>query len=119
MHVRVLGWRLESDYVPIVGGDVELVLRDGANHSIAAATITTDEFGAGTAELRVPLSAELGNYDLAIAYGGARESTDIQIRRFEAPQIRIEHTLPRHITTSRETLAFTVDARPTAGGVTR
>jgi hypothetical protein len=116
VHVRVIGWRLESDYVPIAGGDVELVLRDGLGHSIAAATIHTDELGTGTAELRVPATADTGDYDLAIAYGGARESTDLQIRRFEAPQIRIDHTLPRHITRARNELAFTVDARPTTGG---
>lgn len=116
VHVRAIGWRLEADYVPIVGGDVELVLRDRSGHSIAAATIHTDEFGTGDADLEVPLTADAGDYDLAIAYGTARETTDLQIRRFQSPQLRIDHTLPRHITRDVATLDFTVDARPTTGG---
>lgn len=116
VHVRVIGWRLQADYAPVVGGDVELLLRDRDGHSLAAATIHTDEFGAGTADLRVPVTADQGDYDLSIAYQNARESTELQIRRFEAPQIRIDHTLPRHLSRDRTTLPFTVTARPSAGG---
>lgn len=116
VHVRVIGWRLEADYVPITGGEVELALRDRDGHSIAAATIETDDFGTGDVDLAVPLTADEGDYDLVIAYGTARESTDLQIRRFESPQLRIDHTIPRYVTRDRDTLAFTVEAQPVTGG---
>ena len=62
----------------------------------------TDEFGTASAELKVPLSTAEDTYTLQVSYGRARESTDLQIRAFEPPALRIEHTLPRMIGPDRE-----------------
>lgn len=119
VHVRVIGWHLADDYAPIEGGEVELLLRDDGGHSLAAARPTTDEFGIASADLTVPLSADAGTYRLHVAYGQARESTELQIRAFEPPVLRIEHTLPRRIGPDRDRLAFTIDAHPVGGGELR
>jgi hypothetical protein len=119
VHVRAIGWHLAADYAPIEGGEIELLLRDGAGHSLAAAHPTTDEFGTASADLEVPLSTEEGEYSLEVAYARARESTDLQIRAFEPPALRIEHTLPRMIGPERDAIAFTVSAHPAGGGTLR
>ncbi len=119
VHVRMIGWHLAADYAPIEGGEIELLLRDDDGHSLAAARPTTDEFGIASADLAIPLSTDEGTYQLQVAYGQARESTDVQIRAFEPPVLRIEHSLPRRLGPDRDSLAFTIAAHPVGGGALR
>jgi MG2 domain/Alpha-2-macroglobulin family len=113
VHLRIIGWRLTKDYRPLEGAQVEILLRDRAGHSIAATTAKTDAFGVTAADLAIPLTAVMGDYELRVAYGRERAKTRLQVRRFDPPPFRLEHTLGRYLLRAHQgELRFAVTAHP-------
>ena len=115
MHTRVIGWRLTHDYAPLAGAEVEMLLSDDSGHSIAAASGRTDDLGITAVDLIVPVTAAMGDYRLRVAYGNERASTRLQIRRFDPPAFRMQHTLGRFLLRNRRgALELSVTMQPPA-----
>lgn len=115
IHVRSLGWHLEEDYAPLEGAEIGFTLRVLGGETIAVAKQTTDPFGVTTVDLSIPKTAPEGLYELEVAYGQERQSTRLQVKDFEPPTFRVEHTLGRFITADQTTLDFEVTVHPGSG----
>lgn len=116
VHVRAIAWHLERDYASVKKGELELSLVSDNGNVIGGGTETTDEFGVVSMDIDIPATAELGLYELEVAYNHERQSARLQIRDFEPPAIQLIHTLGRFITADQKGLSFDVTLKPSAGG---
>lgn len=72
---------------PLPGVAVEVILRDPNGERVGAATVTTNEFGTGAGELRIPAGRPLGLWRLEVSDAGA---TTIAVEEYKRPTFEVE-----------------------------
>lgn len=115
IHLRTIGWRLTDDYKPLKKAEVEFALRDEDGHTIAGGTRKTTDFGTADLDLAIPGTTREGLHTLMVSYGEERATTRLQVRHFDPPAIRIDHTLGRFLTRDVDTMPFDVELRDATG----
>ncbi len=116
VYIRCLAWELEGEYRTLKGKEIQLFLKDQKGKVYTGGTLHTNDFGIGAFSIPLPENMPEGSYELEVLYEQARETTRLQVRRFNPPSIRIEHTLKRYLTLNQKILEFEVSLSYTAGG---
>ncbi|HSM51632.1 MAG TPA: MG2 domain-containing protein, partial [Thermoanaerobaculia bacterium] len=76
---------------PVAGAEIEVALRDPNGERVAAATVTTNEFGTGSGELRIPAGRPLGDWQLL---AGEIGSAAIGVEEYKRPTFEVEVSAP-------------------------
>ena len=116
VQVRMIGWHLAADYVPLEESDVEISIYSASGSLVVGDSVSTDDFGTAATSFELPDTLEEGMYRLTVAYEGATAETDLRIERFTPPVIEIDHTLPRFLMADQDELAWEVELSYFAGG---
>ncbi len=72
---------------PLAGAEIEVALRDPNGERVAAATVTTNEFGTGSGELKIPAGRPLGDWQLL---AGEIGSAAIGVEEYKRPTFEVE-----------------------------
>ncbi|MCB9612489.1 MAG: hypothetical protein H6721_13135 [Sandaracinus sp.] len=116
LHLRALAWRLRGEYRALPHHVLSVELADPSGKLVGGGSVRTDEWGVANLDLPIPAHAEEGTYQITVSAGSESARSPVQIRRFVAPVIRIEHDLPRFLTPRVETLPFEVTLAYVDGG---
>ena len=115
VEIRAIGWHLEQDYAPLVGEEIEFMLKDASGEVVGAASRTTDAFGVTSMTLPLPHTAPQGLYRLEVAHGQVRQHARLQVRPFTPPRVIVTHDLGRFLTPNTEALSISVGLEATSG----
>ncbi len=116
VHLRALAWRLRGEYRALPDHPLTVELRSPSGRLVGGGSVRTDEWGVANLDLPIPAHAEEGSYELTVSSGDERARSPLQVRRFVAPVIRIDHDLPRFLTPRVERLPFGVTLAYVDGG---
>jgi len=117
IHLRAIAWTLKDDFSPMVGKEIEILLKNQNGKVIAGGGIETDKWGIAWMDIPLPPNAPSGNYQLEANYERESATASIRIERFTPPIIEIKHTLPRFVIKGASNLPFDVTLGYFGGGV--
>lgn len=116
VHLRALAWRLRGEYRAIADHPLTVELTSPSGRLVGGGSVRTDAWGVANLDLPISAHAEEGSYELTVSSGNERARSPLQVRRFVAPVIRIDHDLPRFLTPRVEQLPFEVTLAYVDGG---
>ena len=116
IHLRALAWRLRGEYRARANHELSVELQGPDGQLVGGGSARTNDWGVALLDLPLPLHAPEGTYKLVVSSGGEQMESRIQVRRFVAPVIRIEHDLPRFLTPAVQNLPFELRLAYVDGG---